>query len=124
MLTHFLKAPLRLLQRAVPLSEEDRVINLAKAGNAQPFIDYFRSNDVQFTTLDHRRKASPSGRVVYENDIYSYVYVDGVWINRLELPLPYEERRRLFEEMESAVLSNCFGTVMYEQKHFKQHVPT
>ena len=107
-----------LLHRATPLTEEDRVINEAKAGNCQPFIDYFRDNAVPFRRIDSRKKASPSGRVVYEDDIYSYVYIDGVWIDNLEVPLPYEVRREFFEKMESAVMGNVYGTVSYEKKHF------
>lgn len=107
-----------LLHRAVPLTEEDRVINEAKAGNCQPFIDYFRDNGIPFTQITHRRKASPTGRVVYEDDIYSYVYIDGVWIDRMEIPLPYETRKALFAEMERAVMGNVYGTVAYEEKHF------
>ena len=107
-----------LLHRAVPMTEEDRVINEAKAGNCQPFIDYFRNNDVHFKDYSHRRKSSPTNRVVYEDDIYSYVYIDGVWIDRMEVPLPYEVRKKLFAEMEQAVMGNVYGTVAYEEKPF------
>lgn len=120
MLLHAIKSLLRPIRNAIPLTEEDAVINAAKAGDVQPFIAYFRDRDVPFSDIDHRRKASPSGRVVYENDIYSYVYIDGVWVDRMEIPLPYEERRALFIQMESAVLSNVFGTVSYEKKHFNK----
>ncbi len=121
MIPNLIKA---LFHRAVPTTEEDRVINLAKAGDVRPLIDYFGRNAVPFKTLDQRRKASPSGRVVYEDDIYSYVYIDGVWINRIELPFPYEQRKKLFDEMETAVMSNVHGTVAYEQKHFATPTPT
>ena len=107
-----------VFHRLAPLSEEDRVINSAKAGDVRPFIEYFRDRCVPFDEIDHRRSASPTGRVVYENDIYSYVYVDGVWINRMQLPLPYQERKRLLDEMEEAVMGNVFGTTHYEKKHF------
>ncbi len=105
-----------LFHRAVPLTEEDRVIDAAKAGDVQPFIAHFRDQYVKFTAIDHRRRASPTGRVVYEDDIYSYVYIDGVWIDRMELNLPYEVRRKLFSDMEDAVMGNVFGTVQYEKK--------
>jgi hypothetical protein len=107
-----------LLHRAVPMTEEDRVINEVKTGNCQPFIDYFRNNDVPFKDYCHRRKSSPTNRVVYEDDIYSYVYIDGVWIDCMEIPLPYEVRKKLFSEMENAVMGNVYGTVAYEEKHF------
>ena len=106
-----------LLHRAVPMTEEDRVINEAKAGNCQPFIDYFRNNDVLFKDYCHRQKSSPTGRVVYEDDIYSYVYIDGVWIDHIELQLPFEVRKKLFDEMETAVMGNVYGTVAYEKKY-------
>ena len=114
MLLNILKAA---LHRSVPLTEEDRVINAAKEGGVQPFIAYFRDNSIPFKTIDHRRKASPTGRVVYEDDIYSYVYIDGVWIDRIELQLPFEVRKKLFDEMGTAVMGNVYGTVAYEKKY-------
>ena len=107
--------------RIVPATEEDRVINAAKAGDVQPFIAYFRDNNIPFVPVNaiasNSFKASPTGRVMYENDIYSYVYIDGVWIDRIELQLPYEQRKALFDEMEDAVLENVYGTVAYEKKY-------
>lgn len=113
-----------LLHRALPRTEEDRVIDEAKAGNCEPFIAYFRDNIIRFTHVDHHRQASPTGRIVYEDDTYSYVYIDGVWIERMEIMLPYEVRETLFCRMEDAVMSNIFGTIAYEAKHFgRKKVP-
>ncbi len=102
-----------------PLSEEDRAINAAiETDDARPFINYFHDNNVRFKRIDHRRMASPSGRVVYERDIYSYVYIDGVLIDSIDIRLPYYERAPLIEEMEIAVLGNIPGTIYHEKKHF------
>lgn len=107
------------LRRLVGLySEEDRVIDLAKKGDVEPFIKYFTENDVKFRAIDHRRRVSPTGRVMYEDDIYSYVYVDGLWVNRIEFDVPYDIRSKWYERMETAVMMNVYGTTHYEQAHF------
>ena len=48
-----------VFHRLAPLSEEDRVINSAKAGDVRPFIEYFRDRCVPFDEIDHRRSATP-----------------------------------------------------------------
>ena len=108
----------RFLSRLGGGSEEDKLIERFKQGDCEPLIDYFKSGEIPFKAIDHRRKVSPTGRVMYEDDIYSYAYIDGLWVNRYELPLPYDVRRSIFERTENAVMSNVHGTVAYEEKHF------
>lgn len=104
-------------------TEEDRVIDLFKRGIPQPFIDYFNNSTDPLRRLDHRRQASKSGRVIYEDDIYSYVYVDGKWIDRYQWHMPYAQRRAFFDAAETAVLSNAYGTIMYDEKYINGVLP-
>ena len=105
-------------------TEEDRVIEAAKRGDIADFVNYFTHNEVPFKSDGVRRKMSPTGRVVYEDDIYDYVYIDGLWVNRFEFHVPQDVRSEMYEAMERAVMSNCHGTFWYEQRHFGQRTKT
>lgn len=88
-------------------SLEDQVIDQLKAGNTRPFIEYFSNRNVQFAITSNRHMQSPSGRVVYENDIYSYILIDGTWVGRMF---------NQYDEIEQAVMSNIPATIHYKVK--------
>lgn len=99
-------------------TEENRVIDLLKTGDFAPFIEHFNKNEIEFDGIFDYKHRSPSGRVVVLNDLYYYVTVDGVDLSDMKIKLPYEERCELIKQVEDAVLSNIWGTVAYDAKHF------
>lgn len=98
--------------------EENRVIDLFKSGDFRPLIDYFSKNEIEFDGIFDHKHPSPSGRIVVEDDMYYYITIDGVDLSDMKIKLPYEERCKLIKQVEDAVLSNIWGTVAYDAKHF------
>ena len=112
---NFLKA---VLHRMFPFSREDRAIAALKAGDIQHFIDFFNSAS-DMRRINHMQHASATGRVIVEYDCYTYVRIDGVMIECVAQPLvQYEKRKSLIEMAEAAVLSNVYGTLAYDHRHF------
>lgn len=99
-------------------TKEDRVIDQLKCGNTVDFINFFTFNTVQFTGSRRYMKSS-TGRVIYDATwFYSQVYIDGVDISEIPIDLPYKSSEKIRRAIKCAVMSNCPGTVPYEEKRF------
>ena len=97
-----------MLHRLFCISKEDYAIELYKMGKPAKLIKYFKRYR-KFTYLDHRTIVSPTGRIVYNRDIYDSVMIDSVDISNIRIYEDYFNQVETVRKLKHLISKNIYG---------------